>query len=300
MAEHLLGEASALGAATIWAFSMTLYTRFGRAISPRVLNLYKSMVAIAFLTLLGSLKGWDWPESTEVYRNLLISGAIGLALGDSLLFFALQTLGAQKTSVIQCLSPALAAVLAWIAFGEKLSVWEWSGLLLTTGALGFLMIGHARESREVHEAKLWWLGVSAALGSALCQALAMITLRHSLQGGDVWTGTLIRILAAFVLLGGLSILLGEIKSFVTLFQPPSKGLALGFAAFLGTFIGLLLMSTSAKYAKAGVATALSSTSPLWLVPITHFFLKETVTRRAILCTVAAVAGVILMMAEQFH
>ena len=71
--------------------------------------------------------------------------------------------------------------------------------------------------------------------------------------------------------------------------------ALSLAAFAGTFLGVLLMSFGAKYAKAGVAAALTSTYPVWIVPIAKFILKERVSWQSAVCTALAVGGIILMV-----
>jgi drug/metabolite transporter (DMT)-like permease len=71
-------------------------------------------------------------------------------------------------------------------------------------------------------------------------------------------------------------------------------LALGAAALVGSCIGLVFYSVGMKYAKAGVATSISATYPIWVIPIAAIFLKETVNWRAAAFTVVAVAGIALM------
>ena len=55
------------------------------------------------------------------------------------------------------------------------------------------------------------------------------------------------------------------------------------------------MSFGAKYAKAGIAAALTSTYPVWIVPIAKYLLGEKVTWQGAVCTLFAVAGIILMV-----
>jgi drug/metabolite transporter (DMT)-like permease len=66
-------------------------------------------------------------------------------------------------------------------------------------------------------------------------------------------------------------------------------------AFFGTFIGLLLMSVSVKYAPAGIAAAIGSTYPVWVLVVERIFLKKASGPLRIICTVVAVLGVCLMM-----
>lgn len=287
----LLGEGAALMAAMIWAVSMSLYTRFGQSVSARHLNLFKNCVALLCLAGVAILVPWQWPGEAQTYYVLALSGLLGLALGDTLLFISLKSMGVQRTSVIQCLAPPFAALLAWIAFGEYLVLWEWIGLSITVVFLALILKARSHAAA----APLTALGVSAALGAAVCQAFAMTSLRWSLQGVDVWTGTFLRITPSIAALTLYSLYMGDLGKMKAIFQPKKKALILGVAAFIGTFLGLVLMSTGAKYAKAGVATALSSTTPIWILPIAHFMLGEKLSLKLLVLTLFVVLGVVLMI-----
>ncbi len=291
---RLLGEMASLGAALMWACSMSLYSRFGRLVPASGLNLFKNLIASSCLLITGLALGFHWPTDAWTVGAFALSGLIGLALGDTLLFRAIKTIGVQRTSVIQCLSPPLAAVIAWLAFDERLNHWQWIGLLTTTGSLTWL-VSTRRPARVLAPVPAFH-GILAAVGAAICTSLAVIILRRSLQGVDVVTGTLMRVLPAIVVLSMLSFARSGIEPMREVFRPARNGAVLTLAAFMGTFIGLLLMSTGAKYAKAGVTTAISSTYPVWILPIAHFLLGEKVSLKALLSTLLAVAGVAIMMA----
>jgi drug/metabolite transporter (DMT)-like permease len=276
----------------IWAVSMSMYTRFGQGVSPRHLNLFKNCLALTCLGIVSIFARWQWPTDSRTYLVLASSGLVGLALGDTLLFVSLKAIGVQRTSVIQCLAPPFAALMAWLFFGEVLLLWEWLGLILTVIFLALIL-----KARSGHDhLPLTAGGITAALGAALCQAFAMTSLRWSLQGVDVWAGTFLRIspsiLALFLFATFVRRDLGEAKH---IFTPRRRALFLALAAFIGTFLGLVLMSTGAKYSKAGVATALSSTTPIWILPVAHFMLGEKWTLKLLLLALGAVFGVALMI-----
>ncbi len=48
-ASNFMGEIAALSAALLWAISSVVYTRLGLKIPPLKLNLYKGIIAIAFI-----------------------------------------------------------------------------------------------------------------------------------------------------------------------------------------------------------------------------------------------------------
>ncbi|MGA1626763.1 MAG: DMT family transporter [Prochlorothrix sp.] len=61
-------------------------------------------------------------------------------------------------------------------------------------------------------------------------------------------------------------------------------------AFFSTYLALWLQQTAFKYAETGIAQALSSTSPLFILPVA-IVIGERVTLRALLGAVIAIAGV---------
>lgn len=287
----LLGESSALLAAMIWAVSMSMYTRFGQGVKARHLNLFKNCLALICLIAVGVVSQWQWPSDRLSFVALAISGLVGLALGDTLLFVSLKAMGVQRTSVIQCLAPPFAALMAWVLFDEVLVLSEWLGLLCTV--LFLAMILKARSGGD--HLPLTAIGLMAALGAALCQAFAMTSLRWSLQGVDVFAGTFLRVSPAIIALLLYSVLRKDLFEMKGIFVPRRRALLLTGAAFIGTFLGLVLMSVGAKYSKAGVATALSSTTPIWILPVAHYMLGERWTVKLLLLTLGAVCGVALMI-----
>jgi drug/metabolite transporter (DMT)-like permease len=70
--------------------------------------------------------------------------------------------------------------------------------------------------------------------------------------------------------------------------------AIILAAFLGTYLGISLQQTSLKYAPAAIAQALSSTSPLFVLPLA-VLAGEKVSFRAVLGVVFAIAGIALLL-----
>jgi drug/metabolite transporter (DMT)-like permease len=78
------------------------------------------------------------------------------------------------------------------------------------------------------------------------------------------------------------------------FKSPKILFANIIAAFLGTYLGIFLQQTSLKYAPAGIAQALSSTSPLFVLPLA-MFAGEKVSLRAVLGAAASLVGIGLLL-----
>ena len=65
------------------------------------------------------------------------------------------------------------------------------------------------------------------------------------------------------------------------------------ATFLGTYLGMWLQQTAFKFSQAGIATTLSSTSPIFILPFA-ILTKERLSPRAILGAFVAIGGVTLL------
>ncbi|MEO1337051.1 MAG: EamA family transporter, partial [Myxococcota bacterium] len=68
-----------------------------------------------------------------------------------------------------------------------------------------------------------------------------------------------------------------------------------FATFLGTYLGIWLLMISLQLTLTGIAATLSSTSPIFILPIARFWMKEPVSPRAIIGATIAVAGIAILV-----
>lgn len=151
------GEIAALGAAFLWATSTILWTRQMQASWPQAMNLFKTgfclplFIATLLVIEAGSpLRGVTAPASAI----LVLSGVIGMSLGDSAYFAALPRIGARRTMLVQCLTPLFAAILS-AAAGQPLPrpIAGFGVLLVLIGLvlvlkerpLGMIEPGHLRD-----------------------------------------------------------------------------------------------------------------------------------------------------------
>ncbi len=71
--------------------------------------------------------------------------------------------------------------------------------------------------------------------------------------------------------------------------------ALFAAAFVGTFVGIWFSMASFWYTSATVATILSATDPIFVLPLAALFMGEKLRARPVLGAFVAVAGVVLLL-----
>ena len=187
---YLLGEVAALATAVLWAVATVLYGRIGRSVSPVALNLMKNVIASAMLwgTLLpseGILVGLD----RHAVILLLLSGAIGIGVGDSVFFQALGWIGPRKALLLMTLSPPMTALLALVFLDEALALRAWFGVVITVCGVGWVI---AERTAPVPTGQTFEFGGAVfALLAALCQAGGAV-LSHAaflhLSGRRRWAG----------------------------------------------------------------------------------------------------------------
>ncbi|MBD1878008.1 DMT family transporter [Coleofasciculus sp. FACHB-T130] len=290
------GELAALSAAFLWAIASLVYSRLGRQIPPLELNLFKGIIAIAFLVLTLLLQGQLLPEiNPTALTLLLLSGVLGIGLGDTAYFAAINCLGARRTLILETLAPPLTAVLALVFLQEQLTAAAWCGILLTI--LGVVWVVTERVPNSTAESKhLTMRGISWGLLAAVAQATGAVLSRTALIQSSIsplWS-TLVR-LGAGVLVLLLWKLLGQrqVNGWLKPLQSWRIVGVIAITAFFSTYLGIWLQQISLKFAPAGIAQTLSSTSPLFVLPLA-VWMGDVVSFRAILGVLVALGGVAVL------
>jgi drug/metabolite transporter (DMT)-like permease len=291
----LQGEVAALTAAFLWALSTVLFGRLGKSLTPLVLNLVKGLIAIAFIGATLLLRGDLQPALPErAVLWLLLSGAIGIGLGDTAYFAALNALGARRVLLLESLAPPLAAVIALVFLQESLSLRAWTGIFLILLGVGWVI--SERVSGQVADQPFSWKGLGWGVLAALGQAVGAVMSRAALAETVVdplWSG-LLRIGAGA---GVLLLLLSRHRLQWAQFQVVRSRHLLPLivlTAFLGTYLAIWLQQVSFKYAPTGIAQALMATSPLFVLPMTAL-LGDRISGRAVGGVCITISGIWLLI-----
>jgi drug/metabolite transporter (DMT)-like permease len=288
-----MGELAALGAAFVWALSSTIWQRVGQQIPAVVLNLLKGAIALFMLLSTVLILGKSLPAiNPSILAMLLVSGALGIGLGDTAWFVVLKYLGARRSLLLETLSPPLTALFGLIFLQEKLSVVACTGIFLTICGVAWVIA--ERTAETVLPSKQIWQGLGISLLGQTSHAAGAILSRAAFTQIDIdplWT-------ASLRLSGGMAVMLFFLNRTNTAslkqLKSPKILAATVIAAFLGTYLGIFLQQISLKYAPAGIAQALSSTSPLFVLPLA-VMAREKVSLRAVLGVAGAIAGIVLLL-----
>lgn len=300
MTTNFRGELAALCAAFLWAVSSFIYGRLGQRIPPLTLNMLKGAIAIILLLLTLLLRGEFLPTITPISLGILIlSGVVGIGIGDTAFFAALNCLGARRALLMETLAPPITAIGALIFLQEQLSIGAWCGILLTILGVTSVVTEQLPSSsvNPVHLTR----GISFGLLAALAMAAGGVLSRAVLATTTIsplWA-TLLRLIAAMLVLLPLAWLRGKPErinqnySQIKIFHLLPIFRAIFIAAFAGTYLGIWLQQTAIKFTAVGIALTLTNTSPLFVLPIA-IYLGEKVSFRAIAGAVITISGIAVL------
>lgn len=285
------GELAALAAALLWAVATVMFGRLGKSLSPPVLNLAKGAIALVLLALtlvvLGqSTAGLD--RSAVVV--LALSGVIGIGLGDTAYFAAINDLGPRRALLLETLAPPLAALLALVFLKETLSLGSWLGMAVTLAGVVWVIAERVPGAAGMGQAQSRGVlfGVLAALGQATGAVMSRAVLADTAVD-PLWS-TLLRLMGGAVMILGILRYQGPIAGQLRPLRSPRLLAGVALAAVLGTYLAIYLQQTALKYAATGVAQALTSTSPLFVLPLAAV-MGDRVSPRAIAGAVVALVGI---------
>ena len=305
------GYAAGIATSFLWTGTSLMFTAAGRRIGPTAVNASRIVLAVLLLGVTHRVLTGVWvpPLAAGQVGLLMLSGVIGLSIGDQALFTAFVDIGPRLSMLIMTTAPLFAALFGWIALGETLGAFAWLGIALTVGGVAWVVLERPRRPSlltPTHRSR----GILLAFVGAGCQAGGLLLSKQGMGHGwlpreahlDPQAATLVRVF--FAGLGMIPIVylhwLRERKRRAAGVRPahigsPRAGLFFTFGgAVVGPYLGIWMSLEAGDRVPLGVAQTLCSLPPVLILPFVHFVHKEHVSLRAILGAVVAVGGVALL------
>ena len=292
---NFLGEFAALGTALCWSFGSIFFTVSSRRLGYSIVNRVRLVVALLLLMIAHCLiYGSFVPLDVTSYHWFWfgLSGIIGFAIGDMLLFRAFVLLGARISMLLMALVPVFGTIIAWLFLGELLQLNE--VVAITIAITGIVWVITERKNKN-HQQGHYMSGILCGIGGAMGQALGLILSKKGL-GSDysALSANIIRVFVATSVLWIITLLRGGIPETFRKLRDTKGTAALSGGAFCGPFLGVWLSLIAVQYTYVGIASTLMAMPPIFLIPLSHWIFKERISLGAILGTVVAVFGVALI------
>lgn len=290
-------EIFALTAAFLWALSASLLENLAQRIPPKELNILKGSVAIILLLGTSLLLGENFTalKGSEVY-TLLLSGVIGIGLGDTAYFYGLKDIGSRRALLLFALAPPMTALIGWIFLGETLPLISWIGILVTMGGVAWVVTERNPQEKIEQDPKRLARGILLGVLASLGQAIGLVLSRSVMSGDGISSlqSAALRLFAG-VVFTLVWVLINRQPFGQWRMQTDWKKTAklLVLTAFIGTYLCLWLQQMAVQGTSAGIAQTLLSTSPIFILPISALR-GEKVTLRAVLGALISIFGVMLV------
>jgi len=297
------GEAGALLAAALWSVSVTILTVQTRRIGAISVNAVRSLSAALFVLLLipfaGGLSDLRGISASSAVA-LVGSGVLAMGLGDSLYFASLPLLGVSRAVPISNgLYPLLALLIAAVWLDEEVT----GLILLGTGLVIVgvsLLVGErspavAGDGNGSHggpagaPAGQWRRGLFLLILACVVWAISTAWLKAGMGDLDVIAVGIIRIVINALILLPVAGLVGGRREIAG--NGMRNTAALAVAGVLGIGIGSLLYIFAVQEVGAGRTAVLTSTQPLFALPLAVLFLREKITPKVVLGTALCILGI---------
>jgi len=289
-----MGVIVGLLCALSWALGSILCKDLSKKLDPVTLNAPRALVggvAMLILTLVTGRTATYSQVTTTKFLFLIGSVLLGGGIGDSLYVASMPRIGVSKAFPIASIYPAITFALGLAFLHESVTFAIAGGLVLVL--VGVMLLGRpsssavARPSAQGDRA-----GIAMAMLAAVFWAVSGIIVAPGMEGLDPIAVASFRTpVLAFVLIS-IVIARGTWRQLIKLSK--KEWLIIIVGGFVGWGLGSVLFLLSINMLGATRTAILTSTGPLFALPMSVGFLGEKVNRNTIAGTALTVAGVILV------
>jgi drug/metabolite transporter (DMT)-like permease len=291
----------ALGAATCWAASGLLSAAPSKALGAIAFVRWRMTTVTFVLWLLVALFSQLPPLAVDTWGVMVASGLVGIFVGDTLLFAAMNRLGPRRTGVLFASHALFSALLGYLFLSERLGVQAYIGAGVTVaGVMVAVAWGNSKTNvSEWDSAPSTVAGVSLALLAALGQATGALIAKPALGGDlgfDPVAASAVRVTAAVSALWLWRVVNPRSASAHSpLTWTLLKQTAISSWVGMGVGMGLLLWAL--RDGPVGSVGVLSGLSPVLILPMLWWTFRSAPAPGAWIGAAVAVLGTAMVVAR---
>ncbi len=294
-----MGAAAALASSALWALTSVLLASQSGRLRPLMMSAVRSFTAsLMLIGLLVATAGLvELKEMTFLTGfSMMGSGIIGQAVGDTLYINALGHLGVSRTfPITNSAYPFVTFLLAVVLLGEAVTWTLPIGGALIVAGITWIVLEQRRADAE-NDVKVELIrGVIFAVAAACAWATATIWLRGQQGDLDALGAASLRIPAASAAVW-ITIAMTRGRGVQPVRQISRGSLAIvASAGVLGTGLGSILFIYAVGEIGAAKTAFLTTSAPIFALPMGVLFLSEKLTPRTLLGTAVTIAGIWLVL-----
>jgi len=286
-----IGEIAALFAAILWSVNAIVLSEALNKVGSFNVNIGRLFFASIFLLFTIIIFSLPYNLYWQQYLYLILSGIIGLVIGDLGMLKSYQLIGPRLGMLMMSFVPSISVILAFLFLDEVLTTNQILGIIITSIGLAIVILQKKPISEKFHfTIEGGFYGLIAAVG----QAVGLIFAKEAFNFAELneFVAAFIRIVFSLILLILLGRFLGISKNPIRVFKNDKSALKLIiWGDILGPFLGITASLIAISNTNVGIASTLMATVPILMLPISKFYYKEELTLFSILGTVFAVFGI---------
>ena len=290
----MIGIFSAFGATLSWTYACSIWRTQTNIYKPIEINFLKNV--IAFIIFSPFILIFNYSAHYKYFLILILSGIIGIGLGDTFYLKSLNLIGTRKTLSIEALSPLIAAIAGNLFIDENLNLNAWIGIVIVTGTLVRIIKKKSylldKDSNLILNNNSLDKYIYSFL-SVLCAVIAALLSRFVFLESDltpIFT-TEIRLFGSIIFLCLMTKM--KLRLFISNFERKEKNHFI-LSVLMGTNIGILLQQIVFQSLPLGIGWTLLSTSPI----VSLLFTKKeegSITNEIICSTFLLFIGICLIL-----
>ena len=285
-----LGDIYAILTAICWSSAVILFDLSSRRLSSLQVNILKNIIGVfGFLITLQFIESSFQKCSIDDFVLLIISGLLGVAIGDLMFLASLRRLGSGLTAIVgTSYSPAV-FLFSLLMFQEAISIQSYFGGILVI--LG-IIVGTFKTS---HFGKKDILkGVFFGIGAQALTAYSVLIVRPMMDSYSIIFIALVRFSTGFILSSFFLWISEGYNSFINTIKLGIRNPYLVSGAFLGTYLSVIFWLLGFKYTLAGRAAIYNQLSTILIILMAAIFLKEPMTKRKWIAVSLAIFGALIV------
>ncbi|MBU1020098.1 MAG: DMT family transporter [Firmicutes bacterium] len=292
------GELISLGTALCWTFTVVGFEYAGKRVGSLPVNIIRLLFGFIFLGItLTIISGSFLPidASSETWIWLILSGVVGLVIGDLFLFQAFVDVGGRISLLIYSIVPVISAALGLLFFNEILSFVELIGMVVTLTAIALVILWRGKKKNITHPHST--RGIIFAFIGAISQSVGLLLSKQGMGDYGAFASTQIRVMTAIV---GFAIYITIRKQWKNVFLAFKDKTALKFillGSIFGPFLGVSSSLLALKYIDMGISTTIAQLNVILIIPFSVILFKEKVNYKEIIAAVVAIMGAALLFID---
>jgi drug/metabolite transporter (DMT)-like permease len=288
-----MGEFFSLLAALIWALAVIFLRKSGETVPPFALNLFRVAITGPLLVVTFLIAGQPLISGAPLndYLILLASGIIAIAISDTMFHRSLNMIGAGISAVTGCSYSPLMALMGFFLIGERLGPWHFVGMTLVLAAV---IIAARHKPPEGASRRRIVIGVVWGVLAMATVAFGIIIAKPVINRSPVLWATAVRQVGSLGILLPIALISRRRREFFSVFKPSRSWRFSLPATILGSYLALIAWIAGMKYTMTGIAAILNQSSTIFILLLATMLLGETLTRRKILASAMAIAGILIV------